>query len=104
MITPNEASSSRQLELVTELALMLDALPVVMSAEEHDGSVALVSHLPQLVSSALAARLSSGSTADLNLAGQGLRDTTRIAASDPDLWMQILSQNSACNRAATGGI
>ena len=95
IITPNGSSSSTQLELVTELALMLDALPVVMSAEEHDRSVALVSHLPQLVSSALAARLSSGSNADLNLAGQGLRDTTRIAASDPDLWMQILSQNSA---------
>lgn len=95
VITPNQTNVDSQLALVTELALQLDALPVVISAQEHDRSVALVSHLPQLVSSALAARLSSGSAADLNLAGQGLRDTTRIAASDPDLWLQILSQNSA---------
>jgi prephenate dehydrogenase len=95
VITPDDSSAESQVEVVTELALMLDALPVVMSAQKHDDSVALVSHLPQLVSSALAARLASGSTSDLNLAGQGLRDTTRIAASDPDLWLQILSQNAA---------
>jgi len=95
VITPNETNDDSQLALVTEFALQLDALPVVISAQEHDRSVALVSHLPQLVSSALAARLASGSAADLNLAGQGLRDTTRIAASDPDVLLQILSQNSA---------
>jgi prephenate dehydrogenase len=95
VITPSETNDDSQLALVTEFALQLDALPVVISAQEHDRSVALVSHLPQLVSSALAARLASGSAADLDLAGQGLRDTTRIAGSDPDLWLQILSQNSA---------
>ena len=94
VVTPSDTTLDSQLELVTDLALQLDALPVVMSAQEHDQSAALVSHLPQLVASALAARLASGSTADLNLAGQGLRDTTRIAASDPDMWLQILSQNA----------
>jgi prephenate dehydrogenase len=65
-----------------------------MSAEEHDRAVALVSHLPQLVASALAKRLLDGDEAQLSLTGQGLRDTARIASSDPNLWMQILSQNS----------
>ena len=95
VITPDSQSPTSQLELVTELAMQLDALPIAMSAQAHDQSVALVSHLPQLVSSALAARLVNGSASDLNLAGQGLRDTTRIAAGDSDLWLQILSQNAS---------
>ena len=56
--------------------------------------MALVSHVPQLVSSLLAARLVEAEGDDVSLAGQGLRDTTRIAASDPKLWIQILSANS----------
>lgn len=77
---------------VEALALDVQATPVRLSAAEHDQSVALVSHLPQVVSSLLAARL-TGNEAALRLAGQGLRDTTRIAASDPELWVQILSAN-----------
>jgi prephenate dehydrogenase len=50
--------------------------------------------VPQLVSSLLAARLVFAKGEDVNLAGQGLRDTTRIAASDPELWLQILQANS----------
>jgi prephenate dehydrogenase len=65
-----------------------------MTAAEHDHAVALISHTPQLISSLLAAQLSSADDKDLALSGQGLRDTTRIAASDPRLWLQILSANS----------
>jgi prephenate dehydrogenase len=65
-----------------------------MSAAEHDRAVALVSHVPQVISSLLAARLVDGLDEDLALAGQGLRDTTRIAASDPKLWLQILVANA----------
>jgi prephenate dehydrogenase len=64
------------------------------SAHEHDRAVAVVSHVPQLVSSLLAARLIAADSADVSLAGQGLRDTTRIAASDPKLWLQILAANA----------
>jgi prephenate dehydrogenase len=74
--------------------MQIGALPITMSAQEHDRAVALVSHLPQLVASALAARLIEGDDQQLNLTGQGLRDTARIASSDSDLWLQILSQNS----------
>ncbi|MFM9151014.1 MAG: prephenate dehydrogenase dimerization domain-containing protein, partial [Candidatus Planktophila sp.] len=61
--------------------------------KEHDRAVALVSHLPQIVASLLAAQLAGGEQADLELAGAGLRDTTRIADSDPDLWAQIIAGN-----------
>lgn len=95
VITPNEQSTAEAVDLVKDLALQIGALPILMSSAEHDRAVALVSHLPQLVSSLLAARLIDGEESELNLTGQGLRDTSRIAASDPTLWLQILSQNAS---------
>ncbi len=94
IITPAGNSSESATELIRDVALRLGALPVELTAQEHDEAVALVSHLPQLVASLLANRLNLGSAEQLGLAGQGLRDTTRIAASDPQLWVQIISQNS----------
>ncbi|WP_344789700.1 prephenate dehydrogenase [Gryllotalpicola daejeonensis] len=81
--------------LVEGLALDLGAIPVEMDAVAHDESVALVSHTPQLVSTLLARRLASATDAALGLAGGGVRDVTRIASSDPALWVQILSANAA---------
>lgn len=63
-------------------------------AQEHDKAVALVSHLPQILSSLLAAQLEGAPAQWLDLAGSGLRDTTRIAASSPLLWREIISANS----------
>ena len=62
--------------------------------DEHDEAVALVSHLPQIMSSLLASRLQGTPLHALSLAGNGLRDATRIAASDPTLWVQILGGNA----------
>jgi len=73
----------------------LGASPVAMSAERHDRAVALVSHLPQVIASLLAAQLLNAESELLDLAGAGLRDTTRIAASSPALWDEILSSNSS---------
>jgi prephenate dehydrogenase len=73
----------------------LGASPVAMSAQRHDRAVALVSHLPQVMASLLAAQLLNFETELLDLAGAGLRDTTRIAASSPALWDEILSSNSS---------
>jgi len=81
-------------DAVEKLALDLGATTIRLSAEEHDRAVALISHAPQVVSSLLASRLVEADEFDLALAGQGVRDTTRIAASDPKLWLQILSMNS----------
>ena len=92
VIATQPQAAALALDLVEKLALDLDAVPMRMSPEEHDRSVALVSHVPQVVSSLLAARL-VGATG-VELAGQGLRDTVRIAASDPKLWVQILGANA----------
>lgn len=81
------------LALVEAVALDLGAVLLEMTPEEHDRSVGLVSHLPQLVSSLLAARLVPAAEQAISLAGAGLRDTTRIASSDPELWVQILAAN-----------
>ena len=51
--------------------------------------------MPQLVASLLASRLRGATEAEVGLAGQGLRDTTRIAGSNPELWVQILAANAA---------
>ena len=68
---------------------------IEMSIATHDNAVALVSHLPQIMSSALAAQLEGAPGEWLDLAGSGLRDTTRIAASNPELWQEIISANRA---------
>ena len=80
--------------LVEALILDLGATPVEMDAAEHDAAVALVSHAPQLVSSLMAKRLADSPDTALALAGQGVRDVTRIAASEPELWVQILGANA----------
>ena len=98
VITPRASNKQSSVDLVEDLALRVGALVSVMSVGEHDEAVALVSHLPQLVSSVLAGALNSGTVAQLALSGQGLRDTSRIAASDPDLWVQIFSQNASALR------
>jgi prephenate dehydrogenase len=91
----DEIADRRSADSVIEaLALDLGAVPVELDAAEHDRSVALVSHVPQVISSLLAARLSDASTSAVELAGQGLRDTTRIASSEPELWVQILGANA----------
>ena len=64
-----------------------------LTSKEHDETVALLSHLPQILSSLLASKLNDVDPNKLNLAGQGLRDLTRLAASDAKLWAQILTSN-----------
>jgi prephenate dehydrogenase len=65
-----------------------------MTPGRHDEAVALVSHLPQVVASLTASRLRDRSPDLVALAGQGVRDVTRIAASDPRLWTEILDANA----------
>jgi prephenate dehydrogenase len=65
-----------------------------MSAQDHDAAVAAVSHLPHLVSSLLAAYLVEIPKRHVDIAGTGLRDTTRLAAGDPSLWREIAVSNA----------
>ena len=95
VVCRDEETPASDLALVEGLALDLGAMPIEMTPEEHDRSVALMSHVPQLVASLLAGRFVDAPDGSLRLAGQGVRDTTRIAASAPELWVQILGANSA---------
>ena len=98
VIAEAEESAPQTVLAVRALAVDLGAVPVTMDADAHDAAVAAVSHVPQVVSSLVAARLVGVDDAALGLAGQGLRDVTRIAASDPELWTSILAANSAAVR------
>ncbi len=84
------------IDAVTDLAVACGAIAMRVDPRTHDEWVALVSHAPHLVSVAIAARLAQQSVPEqaLRLAGQGLRDVTRIAAGDPALWTQILTGNA----------
>lgn len=94
VVAAHSLTAAAQLGLVEDLILDLGATPVELSPEEHDRAVALISHVPQLVATLTAARLVEAPIEAVSLAGQGLRDVTRIAASDPELWQQILGANA----------
>ena len=81
--------------LVEQLVRDCGTDPVVVDAATHDDAVALVSHLPQMAASAVAGQLSGADPLALALAGQGLRDTVRIAGSDPALWADIVTANAS---------
>ncbi|MCX5370929.1 prephenate dehydrogenase [Streptomyces sp. NBC_00015] len=93
VLTPTRDTDTEVLNLALELVSHCRAVPVVMDADAHDRAVALVSHMPHLVSSMVAARLEHAEEAAVRLCGQGIRDVTRIAASDPGMWIDILSAN-----------
>ncbi|TNM59332.1 prephenate dehydrogenase [Streptomyces sp. NP160] len=94
VLCPTPSSSSTAVAAVRDLADDLGGVPVVMEAGDHDEAVALVSHVPQVAASLVAARLREAPEPAVELAGQGLRDVTRIAESDPALWVQILGANA----------
>jgi prephenate dehydrogenase len=85
-------------QMVRDVVDRCGGVPLDRTVGEHDHAVALVSHLPQMVASLLASQLVAGQGSELELSGAGLRDTTRIADSDPALWAQILAGNSAALR------
>ncbi|MGY4542903.1 prephenate dehydrogenase [Arthrobacter sp. UYNi723] len=94
VVCPGPESSAAAVQTARSLATDLGAVVSQFTADEHDEAVALVSHLPQIMSSLLASRLQGTPLHALSLAGNGLRDVTRIAASDPTLWVQILGGNA----------
>ncbi len=94
-ITPHPASTVEAVAAVTALAQATGASVVTMAPGEHDLAVARVSHLPHLLSVLTAAQLGDAPAEHLALSGQGLRDVTRVAAGDPQLWTQIVTANAA---------
>jgi prephenate dehydrogenase len=94
VICPVSDTDPGCVDTVVGLISACQASLVRMSATEHDECVALVSHVPHLVAAAVAARCADAGDGALSLAGPGLRDVTRIAASDADLWTEILRANA----------
>jgi prephenate dehydrogenase len=96
VLTPGEATGEAATLLVEAFVDAVGARPVRLAPERHDRLVAFVSHLPQVASTALMG-LAATEEADepdiLLLAAGGFRDLTRLAASNPALWSQILSAN-----------
>jgi len=92
-VTPLAGSYPPAVETVVRFWHELGGEPVTVSPDQHDEIVAHISHLPQVLASALCAFLARKDPTWRNHAGGGLRDTTRIAASDPQLWRTILEQN-----------
>ena len=90
ILTPTPSTDSQAIAKVESFWQNLGANVLQMSAEEHDNALAATSHLPHLVASALAKATPENW---LELAASGWCDTTRVAAADPELWMQIFSQN-----------
>lgn len=81
-------------EFARDLGTVLGSSIYEMTADSHDQAIATISHMPQILSSALGASLLSSSPESLNLAGQGLRDVSRLADSDPELWSALLIGNA----------
>jgi prephenate dehydrogenase len=94
-VTPLPETDRKALAVVSQFWKSLGAKVATVSPEEHDEIVAHISHLPQLLASSLCSFLAEKDPAWLKFAGSGLRDTTRIAGSDPQLWKTILEQNKS---------
>lgn len=92
-VTPLADTNAQALTTVVEFWTALGSRVTSVTPDEHDEIVAHISHLPQIIASSLCSFLATKNSAWRNHAGGGLRDTTRIASSDPDLWRTILEQN-----------
>ena len=95
ILTPIERTLTVQLQKAVDVWTALGCQVVKMSPESHDAAFAAVSHLPHLISFALMNTLSGQPQGKdyLSLAGPGFRDFTRIAASDPKVWRDIMLSN-----------
>jgi prephenate dehydrogenase len=94
IVTPTDATPPRLLKEVTAFWERLGAGRVMsLDPETHDRAVAAVSHLPHLVACALVDAVERIDPEALGVAARGFRDTTRIAAGDPDMWQQIFLAN-----------
>lgn len=90
IVTPTPRTNPEALERTVDFWRSLGSSVKVMSPEEHDRGLALTSHLPHLLASALAGILPEEL---YELTATGFRDTTRVAAGDPSIWTGIFTQN-----------
>ncbi len=94
-VAPHVHADADAVALVDALVDLCGATAVRLSPVEHDLAVARTSHLPHLLAVLAAAQLTDAVPEHLSLSGQGVRDVTRVAAGDPDLYGQIIRANKA---------
>lgn len=92
-ILTSDNTDRSDLDEMASLVRSLGANPVMMTAEEHDRSVARVSHLPHLLAASLVALAARDGEA-MSLAGGGFRDLTRVADSEAGWWSEVLVANA----------
>lgn len=97
VVTPVPSSPTALVRQVREFWEQLGMVVHLMSPTEHDRVLALTSHLPHLAAAAVAGLVDESC---VELAASGFRDTTRVAAGDPELWTAIFESNSVQLRAA----
>jgi prephenate dehydrogenase len=102
-ITPTDASTADAVSLARALWTSVGGMVTEIGVDEHDRRLAWTSHLPQVVSSVLAAALAEQGIARGDL-GPGGRDVTRLAASSPAMWRDILADNAAAVADAIGAV
>jgi prephenate dehydrogenase len=100
IITPLTNTFPESKSAIVRMWEAMGARTVSMTPQAHDRAVARVSHLPHLAAAALMATLDSD---ELDLCGRGLLDTTRIASSNPDIWVDICRSNREQIREALLG-
>ena len=96
ILTPTNESPADKLDWLKQTVEELGAVPVVMDCKQHDYAVAGISHVPHLISAALAILAKNNDDYENHmhtLAAGGFKDTTRIAASSPEMWEQICVTN-----------
>ena len=98
VVAPGPQASPGAVDMVCQVAQAAGSAVLVMTPDQHDAAVAAVSHVPQIAASLVASRLRDLSVDAVALSGPGIRDVTRIAASDPSMWTQILTANAPAVR------
>ncbi len=105
ILTPTDAADPTDIDRLQRFVDGLGARARLLPSDEHDRLFAFLSHLPQLVVSALMDVVGCHVGEDaLAMAGQGLRDTTRLATSPPDIWRDIVRSNDRQVRTALDGL
>ncbi|MFA6288793.1 MAG: prephenate dehydrogenase/arogenate dehydrogenase family protein [Opitutaceae bacterium] len=92
-VTPMETTDATATSTVVSFWHDLGSEVATVTPDQHDEIVAHISHLPQVLATTLATFLAGKNQGWRNLSGNGLRDTTRIAASDATMWIEIFQQN-----------
>jgi len=102
LVTPTDRTEPRALKAVTGFWEALGARVSALDPEAHDRAVAAISHLPHAVADALMDAVARFAPEALEFAARGFKDTTRIAASDPDMWAEIFLANRTALGASLG--